>query len=297
MGEALRGLAAALFVLAVGPAWAAAADPAAALPGEAALSPLRRAGAVQTHTPETLWERINGEAELYKAYGLLSSAHAAYEDPRDVDRRVELSVFATRDALGAFGLFAAFRPGACREEGIGSGACLGDYQGFFWQGDRFVLADAAGPDAARPADLRRALEAAAAALGPPPARPGILEAFARLVDPASIRLQPEHLLGRAALPPGLEGKAGGVTYFVSSAPCDPEAVFSSYREVLGAAVRRERDGRAVLEGEDPDLGPVTLVAGRQAVAGARVASGAPGAWPLIVGILDAVAGPGAGARP
>jgi hypothetical protein len=295
--EALRLLAGALLALTVAPAWAAPGDPAAALPGPDALAPLRRAGAVQTHTPETLWERIDGEAELYRAYGLVASAHAPFEHPADADRRVEVSVFATKDALGAFGLFAAFRPGSCPEAGIGSGSCLGDYQGFFWQGARFVLADAAGPDATRPADLRRALEAVAAALGPAPARPALLEGFGRLVGDAGLRLQPEHLLGRAALPPGLEGVAGGVTYFVSTVPCDPEAVLAAYRGVLGGAVRRERDGRAVLEGLDPELGPVTLAAGRQAVAGARAAAGAPGVWQAITAILDAVAGPAAGAPP
>ena len=126
-------------------------------------------------------------------------------------------MFAFADPLGAFGLFAAFRPPECAVQPLGNGGCVGDYQGFFWHGDLFVLADAAGPAAARPADLHRALEAAAALLGPPPPRPEPLRAFSRFADTRTIRYQPQHLLGRAALPPGLEGTAGGTPVLSRSA--------------------------------------------------------------------------------
>ena len=98
---------------------------------------------------------------------------------------------------------------------LGNGGCVGDYQGFFWHGDLFVLADAAGPAASRLADLRRALETAAVLLGPPPPRPEPLRAFSRFADTRTIRYQPPHLLGRAALPPGLEGTAGGTPVLLS----------------------------------------------------------------------------------
>lgn len=282
MRNALASALALLPVLLVA-APAAPADPASALPAAAAaLAPLARAGPIERHSPETLWERINGEAELYKAYGLTASAHARYEDPALPDRRVELSVFSFADPLGAFGLFAVFRPPGCAVQPLGNGGCDGDYQGFFWHGDLFVLADAAGPAASRPADLRRALAAAAALLGPPPPRPEPLRAFSRFADTRSIRYQPQHLLGRAALPPGLEGQARGVPVFLSVGPGTDEtaaAAFDAYAAVLGGAVRSERDGYRVLAGRDPDLGPVLLVVGRSGISGARSA-------PEDAGILD-----------
>ena len=283
----------ALLQVLAGPAHAVAADPAAALPAAAALPPLVRREGIERHTVETLWERIDGEAELYKSYGLVASAHALYEDPELPDRRIDLSVFSVADPLGAFGLFAAFRPPECNAvQPLGNGGCVGDYQGFFWHGDLFVLADAAGPAASRPADLRRALESVAALLGPPPPRPEPLRAFSRFADTRTIRYQPQHLLGRAALPPGLEGTAGGTPVFVSTIAGTGESVAAAldgYARVLEGAVRLERNGLTVLSGRDPALGPVTLVGSRRGLCGARAAPDAPGVNALLEA-LDARVG-------
>ena len=266
-----------------GSAHAAPADPAAALPAAASLPPLALRGPIERHSAETLWERIDGEAELYKSYGLTTSAHALYEDPADPDRRIDLSVFAFADPLGAFGLFAAFRPPECTVRPLGNGGCVGDYQGFFWHGELFVLADAAGPAAGRPADLHRALEAVAALLGPPPPRPEPLRSFSRFADTRTIRYQPQHLLGRAALPPGLEGTAGGTPVFVSTGADIAQGltVLEAYAGVLEGAARVERDGFTVLSGRDPALGPVTIAVGDRWLSGARSAPAAPGVRELL----------------
>ena len=268
-------------------AHAAPADPAAALPAAAALAPLVRKEGIERHTPETLWERIDGEAELYKTYGLTASAHALYEDPAVPDRRIDLSVFSFADPLGAFGLFAAFRPPGCVVQPLGNGGCLGDYQGFFWHGDLFVLADAAGSDAARPADLRRALQAVSALLGPPPPRPEALRAFSRFADTRTIRYQPQHLLGREALPPGLEGTASGTPVFLSDGPCNGETVaaaLDAYAATLEGAARSERNGYRVLTGRDTALGPVLLVGSCRGISGARSAPDRAGVQDLLEAI-------------
>ena len=277
----------ALLKVLAGSAHAATADPAAALPAAAALSPLVRQGGIERHTAETLWERIDGEAELYRSYGLAASAHALYEDPAAPDRRIDLSVFVFDDPLGAFGLFAAFRPPECAVLPLGNGGCVGDYQGFFWHDHLFVLADAAGPAASRPADLRTALATAAALLGPPPPRPEPLRAFSRAADTRTIRYQPQHLLGRAALPPGLEGVAGGTPVFLSvgaDASGSLAAALESYAPLLEGAVRGERSGCMVLSGRDPALGPVTILGGRRGISGARSAVDAPGLLELLESI-------------
>jgi hypothetical protein len=287
MGGRMRRAAATLAVvcaLAAGPA-GADDDPAAGLPGETALAPLHRAGTVERHTAETLWERIDGEAELYRAHGLIASAHASYVDPANGDHRVEISVFTFADPLGAFGIFAAFRPPECAPVArVGNGGCLGDYQGFFWQETLFVLADVAGPEAMRSSDIHRALEAAAARLGPPPPPPEPLRAFSRFADTRSIRYQPQHLLGREALPPGLEGVASGLPVFVSVGPSNANgtrATLDAYALALEGAVLSESDGRPVLSGRDPALGPVLLIGSSHGIAGARSAPDAPGLRDLL----------------
>jgi hypothetical protein len=273
-----------------GTARAAPADPAAALPAAAALPPLIRQASIERHTAETLWERIDGEAELFKSYALAASAHALYEDPAQPDRRIDLSVFALADPLGAFGLFAAFRPPECVEQPLGNGGCVGNFQGFFWHGEVFVLADAAGPAAARSGDLNSALAAAAALLGPPPPRPEALRRFSQVADTRTIRYQPQHLLGRAALPPGLEGTARGTTVFVSTGTSAGEsaAALTAYAGVLEGAVLAERDGFMVLSGRDPALGPVSIVGGPRGMSGARSAPDAPG----VRALLDSLGAPG-----
>jgi len=294
---ATLALASALALLAAETAPAATTDPAAALPGATALAPLERTGQIERHTPETLWERIDGEAELYKSYGLAASAHARYETPSDPDRRVELSAFSFTDPLGAFGVFAAFRPPECDGRGLGNGGCLGDYQGFFWQGDLFVLADASGSAASRPADLRHALEAAAALLGPAPELPAPLPAF--FGHAAGVRYQPLHLLGRSALPPGLEGSAGGTVVFISTAPADAAAALAwleAYRAALKEPVVGEHEGRRTLSGSDSALGPVVLAAGAGGIAGARSSPDAPGVRELLLKLLTLAGPPASGGR-
>ena len=290
MRSALAAALLSLLVLAA-PARAASTDPAAALPAATAIPPLVRQGNIERHTAETLWERIDGEAELYRSYGLSASAHARYEDPAQPDRSVTVSVFSFTDPLGAFGLFAAFRSPESAVQSWGNGGCVGDYQGFFWQGDLFVLADAAGPPSARLVDLRGALQAVAAALGPPPARPEPLRAFSRFADTHTIRYQPLHLLGREPLPPGLEGLAGGTPIFVSTGAVGSEriaAALDAYERVLEGAVRGERHGFTVLSGRDPFLGPVTILGGRDVICGARSAPETP----RVRELLEDVAGHG-----
>lgn len=269
-------------LLAAAAAAAAPSDPAAALESLAA-PPLVRRAPVALCTPETLWERIDGEAELYRGYGVAASAHAVLEDPqRPDDRRVEVSVFSFADPLGAFGIYASFLPPGC-EAPLGSAGCVEDFLGFFWQGDLFVLADAAGPDATRAADLRRVLEAAAALLGPAPAAPAGLRHFAQFTEKGSVRYQPRHLLGRAALPPGLEGTARGTTVLMSDGARGAEAaaVLESYAAALEKPTGGERDGARWLAGRDPVLGPVTLLCGRRGIVGARAPADAPGLWQLL----------------
>jgi hypothetical protein len=175
---------------------------------------------------------------------------------------MELSVFVFSDPLEAFGFFAALRPPECAPlASIGNGGCLGDRRGFFWQGPLFVLAEASGPAATRPADVRRALEAVAALAGAPPARPEPLRAFSRFADTRSIVYQPRHLLGHEALPPGLEGLAAGMPVFLSVGPCDTErmaAALEAYAAVLERPERGVVNGYRMLSGRDPALGPVLL---------------------------------------
>ena len=223
------------------------------VPSAGQLAPLQLAGAVESFSPETLWERINGEAELYRLYGLAEAAMAYFEDPRDAERGVEVSLFRLADPLGAFGLFAVFRGTGGTPLDLGNGGVLDDYQAQFWQGDLFALFHAFGTDGTRRKDLRRAAQAVSQGLGAPRDPPKLLTRFSGLVRPDSIRYYPDHLFGRATLPPGLSGThAGGTVLFIGTTGGE------TLSEYTGALTTTAEPAPGRVTGRDPDLGRLTL---------------------------------------
>ncbi|MHB8764030.1 MAG: DUF6599 family protein [Deferrisomatales bacterium] len=239
---------------------------------------------MERHTPDSLWEKINGEAELYRRFGLREAAFAYFEHPGDPARGLEVSAFALAEPLGAFGVWAGFRPAAARVEPLGNGGFRDDYQAALWHGAVFVRLHAFGDGPQRVAVLEQALAAVTRRLGAAPPRPAVLRAFEGLTVPGTARLSPDHLLGRRALPPGLEGRAPeGYGAFLSLAGTGDLA---GYRALL-------REGRAVpvpggegYAGVDPDLGPVTWGVRGQRLAGLRAPPEAPGAARVLEALLE-----------
>lgn len=236
---------------------AAAAADETWVPGPDDLAPLRRSGSVETYTADNLWERIDGEAELYRRFGLTGAEIARFDAPGDPDRSLELSVFRVGSSLEAFGLFASFRDPARAEEALGNGGQVGDALAFFWQGAIFVHLYASGPEASRRTDLRRAAEAVSRRLGPPPQRPPPLARFEAVVDPTTVRYLPDHLLGRETLPAGFEGTTREGVRVAASAG---QATLDGYAGVLEAPRRTARGDLQLLAGTDPSLGIVALAA-------------------------------------
>lgn len=276
------GVLASLVIAALG---TAGISRAATLPDLDAIAPLRRTGRIERHTPDNLWERIDGAAELYRSYGLLSSEHAIYEDPGNPDRRVDLSVFTMREPIAAFGLYATFQRAGCPVQSIGNGGCVEDYQGFFWSGQQFVLADASGPEATRGGDLHRALVAASGARDPAAEPPEFLATFLRHVDAVTVRYRPRHLLDTVALPPGIEGTGNGVTYFRTTPALDVDAVLAKAGKMLVGLTPSTRGGYRVLAGNVPGLGPLLIVASPAGIAGALATPDAPGIWERLTRLL------------
>ncbi|MDH4220425.1 MAG: hypothetical protein OEW23_16840, partial [Candidatus Aminicenantes bacterium] len=60
-------------------------------------------------TADNLYERINGRAELYLAYDVVSLTTATFEDKTDIGRFIELSVFDMGNPTNAFGIFSVER--------------------------------------------------------------------------------------------------------------------------------------------------------------------------------------------
>jgi hypothetical protein len=146
-------------------------SPVEVLPGDGAVEGWSRTQEPQTYDPETLFDFMNGAADLYFTFGFQSLAVARYE--RDgVQAQVE--VYWTTTDADAFGLYAYNAYGDPVELGVDGRLSSG--QGLaFWQRRTFVqiLASGDGDD-----DALRALgEAIAAALPDGGERPQLAEAL------------------------------------------------------------------------------------------------------------------------
>lgn len=263
---------------------AAGAELAALLPGPAELAPLVRVGEAERHTPDSLWEKINGEAELYRRFGLREAAFAYFEDPQVPARGLEVAAFALAEPLGAFGVWATFRrPGAATAP-LGNGGVRDGYQAAFWHGTTFVLLHSFGDETQRAGVLEQGLAAVTRRLGAAPPRPSSLQAFDALMAPGTARLSPDHLLGRKALPAGLEGRAPeGFEAFLSlAAPGN----LAEYQALLREGRSVEVPDGAGYTGVDPDLGPITWAVRGARFVGVRAPPEAPGAARLLQTLLD-----------
>jgi hypothetical protein len=269
-------LAALLAALAAGPGPAAAEDLRDLFPSGPDLHESLRLESFDIYTAETLWERINGEAELHRSYGLVEAAYALYAEGSAWEQTVQIALFRMPDALSAFGLYSAYRPPG-KELPLGNGAAVDESQAFLWHGTWFAALEGFGPEGFTSGSLRRGIESLAATLGDPPPPPASVGAIRTHVDYETIMYRPDHLLGREALPPGVEGKtSGGRTYFMATTAVDAAAVLRDYAPTLEDSSSKEAADILFLRGIDPHRGPIVLVLGREKLAGvASRTSGLP----------------------
>jgi hypothetical protein len=258
------------------------------LPTDKDMAPLKIEGEPEWYDPDRLWEKIDGEAELYVASGLTEAWSVLFTMPGNPDRRVDVTVFTLPPTLAAYGVFARFRRPDDTIAKLGNGGVIGEYQAFFWHGQYFVLADGGGPSETRRDDLQRAVEAVDDALGKPPREPAVLAFFEMTVLPGTIRYLPDHILGRFALPRGLEGKTeAGVEYFLATTRVDGVHLMQLMESQLSGARRFDAGAALGMTGPDPLLGPMTFAVRDGVFAGARARPESPGVMKTIVRLLEA----------
>ena len=89
-------------------------------------------------TKKTLFQRINGQAELFFKYGFKKSIFAIYQDRKKPGNQIELDIYDMGNVLQAFGIFSRFR-NEDRSMGIGLDSYLNDPSAFFYKDKYFVL--------------------------------------------------------------------------------------------------------------------------------------------------------------
>jgi len=82
-----------------------------AIPSHAMAPPpsLKASGPAETFRPETLWEKINGQAEFYLSAGFVSLTSQLYEGIEDVDSMIEVNIYHMGRMLNAFSVFSQQR--------------------------------------------------------------------------------------------------------------------------------------------------------------------------------------------
>jgi len=78
-------------------------------PSIAHLPGLNVSGSAEVFSPDTLWEKINGQAEFYLSAGFVSLTSQLYEGIEHVDSMIEVNIFHMGSLLNAFSVFSLQR--------------------------------------------------------------------------------------------------------------------------------------------------------------------------------------------
>jgi hypothetical protein len=156
----------------------------------------------QTFTKKTLFEHVNGQAELFIKYGFQKSAFAVYQEKNNKKNQIDLDIYDVGNVLQAFGVFSRFR-NEDRPAGIGLDSYLDDYSLLFYQGKYFVMLYAVESN---PPILKELGKAVSLKILDPSLPPKEIGYFPKEgLKPGSIQYFPDGLLGNGFLKRGFQG--------------------------------------------------------------------------------------------
>ncbi len=134
-------------------------------------------GKVAIFDKDTLFDRINGESELFFPYGFQKLAYARYENKQNPKVALDIDVYRMGSLIDAFGIFANYRRKDDADMPIGAEGTISSSQVFFYQDQYFVRLQVTGAVSAPHAVLKNCALAISQNLPHPAARPAELEAF------------------------------------------------------------------------------------------------------------------------
>jgi hypothetical protein len=98
----------------------------------------RPVGEVESYDPKTIYQAIDGAADLFIAFGFRSLREQTYARG---DRRATVQIYEQGSMLDAFGVFAHERPPGAKDAGAGAGSASGkDGECVAYKGVRYVKA-------------------------------------------------------------------------------------------------------------------------------------------------------------
>ncbi len=156
----------------------------------------------QHYNRKTLFERINGQAELFFQYGFQGSVFAVYQHKERTQNQIEVDIYDMGSTVQAFGIFSRFRSEE-RGGGFGLDSYLDDHTAFFYKGRYFVLLYSSEANLNVLTQFSRLIASKISDPAPPPREIGFFPKEG--LKPGSIQYFSKGLLGKEFLKRGFRG--------------------------------------------------------------------------------------------
>jgi hypothetical protein len=197
---------------------------------------------VTLYNSDTLFDHINGEAELYFPYGFDMLATATYLNKKNPDVWVVVDVYRMRSLLDAFGIYSNYRKADAAEIMIGAGGFISSSQLMFYQDRYFVRIQVTGATSLEQEQIVACGRTVSRNLPPNAGRPGELEVLMGIpgMVTKSERYLGQSLLGYAFFRRGmitdaiLGGERVQVFVVLENSPHAARKAFDDYRSYLKA---------------------------------------------------------------
>ena len=245
----------------------------------------------QTYNNKTLFEHVDGQAELFLKYGFEKSVFAIYQSKKNSQDQIEMDIYDMGNVVQAFGVFSRFR-NEDRPGGFGLDSFLDDHSALFYKGRYFIMVYATASNRDLLKQFSSLISSKITDLSPPPKE---INYFPKNgLKPGSVQYFSEGLMGHQFLKRGFQGayleevevkdkvedknrtKTGGKEYKLFLAifkdSQDAEAGLKAYQEDLSkkgkiSSANLAEFGTGAFKGEDPYQGNVIILQKRSYLLG------------------------------
>ena len=226
-------------------------------------------GKVELYDKDTLFNHINGEAELYFPYGFESLASANYVNKKNPDLSLVADVYRMASVLDAFGIYSNYRKQTSVRAAVGAGGFVSPSQLLFYQDRYFVRLQVTG-STGLPQEILLACAQAVSKNLPPGSGPPVELKWLAIpaLAPHSERYLAQSLLGYAFFRKGMIADAmvknEKMQFFVIREETQAAArnTFNRYHAYLKMEVQNiqltENGDRIFLAADDPLYGGVQV---------------------------------------
>ena len=225
---------------------------------------------------KTLFQHINGQAELFLKYGYRTSAFGVYQSKGNHESQVDLDIYDMENTLQAFGIFSRFRM-EDRPGGFGSDSYSDERSAYFYQGTFFVLLQATDPNSDLLKQWATAISKRIRVPSSPPREIGYFPPGN--LKPGSIQYFSESLLGLQFLRRGFQGtyvyggKESSLFLAVFGSPGEAIKAGGAFKNYLSSKGKIFPEAPAgfgpnAFKGEDPYKGKIIAFQQRNYLVGA-----------------------------